>query len=147
MLLGMLACGAEKTENIPMSENKSEEPAANQSDSNILIVYFTWAENTKVENTDEVDVYATTSASVLLPGNTVKMAGWIQQKVGGDLFSIVVSEPYSSDYDECLDRAADEKAANARPELVNHIDNMDDYEVVFLGFPNMEQGFDCILCV
>ena len=130
-----------------MSENKSEEPAANQSDSNILIVYFTWAENTKVENTDEVDVYATTSASVLLPGNTVKMAGWIQQKVGGDLFSIVVSEPYSSDYDECLDRAADEKAANARPELVNHIDNMDDYEVVFLGFPNMEQGFDCILCV
>ena len=58
-----------------------------------------------------------------------------------------MSEPYSSDYDECLDRAADEKAANARPELVNHIDNMDDYEVVFLGFPNMEQGFDCILCV
>ncbi len=64
------------------------------------------------------------------------MAGWIQQKVGGDLFSIVVSEPYSSDYDECLDRAADEKAANVRPELSNRIDNMEDYDVVFLGFPN-----------
>ncbi len=164
MLLGMTACGAEKTENIPMPEDKSkiEEPAANveitpvtegnseksgdseepedssaeQLDSNILIAYFTWAENTQVENPVEVDVDATTSASVLLPGNTAKMAGWIQQKVGGDLFSIVVSEPYSSDYDECLDRAADEKAANARPELVNHIDNMDDYDVVFLGFPN-----------
>ena len=164
MLLGMTSCGAEKTENIPMPEDKSkiEEPAANveitpvtegnseksgdseepedssaeQLDSNILIAYFTWAENTQVENPVEVDVDATTSASVLLPGNTAKMAGWIQQKVGGDLFSIVVSEPYSSDYDECLDRAADEKAANARPELVNHIDNMDDYDVVFLGFPN-----------
>ncbi len=156
MLLGIAACGAEKTENIPMPENKSEEPAANvettpvteagaekpedssinQSDSKILIAYFTWAENTQVENPEEVDVDATTSASVLLPGNTAKMAGWIQQKVGGDLFSIVVSEPYSSDYDECLDRAADEKAENARPELVNHVDNMEDYDVVFLGFPN-----------
>ncbi len=156
MLLGIAACGVEKTENIPMPENKSEEPAANvettpvteagaekpedsstnQSGSKILIAYFTWAENTQVENPEEVDVDATTSASVLLPGNTAKMAGWIQQKVGGDLFSIVVSEPYSSDYDECLDRAADEKAENARPELVNHVDNMEDYDVVFLGFPN-----------
>ena len=156
MLLGIAACGAEKTENIPMPENKSEEPAANvettpvteagaekpedsstnQSGSKILIAYFTWAENTQVENPEEVDVDATTSASVLLPGNTAKMAGWIQQKVGGDLFSIVVSELYSSDYDECLDRAADEKAENARPELVNHVDNMEDYDVVFLGFPN-----------
>ena len=156
MLLGIAACGAEKTENIPMPENKSEEPAANvettpvteagaekpedsstnQSGSKILIAYFTWAENTQVENPEEVDVDATTSASVLLPGNTAKMAGWIQQKVGGDLFSIVVSELYSSDYDECLDRAADEKAENARPELVNHVDNIEDYDVVFLGFPN-----------
>ena len=103
MLLGMAACGAEKTENIPMPENESEEAVANvettpvtegnskklgdseetedsseeQSNSNILIAYFTWA-----ENPDGVDMDATTSASVLLPGNTAKMAGWIQQKVG-----------------------------------------------------------------
>lgn len=142
----MTACGTKETGDVPATEQNSEEPVSNeetttaiaedsneteislakQSNGNILIAYFTWAENTQVDNPDEVDVDATTSASVLLPGNTAKMAGWIQQKVGGDLFSIVVSEPYSSDYDECLDRAADEKAANARPELVNHIDNMDE---------------------
>ena len=55
---------------------------------------------------------------------------------GGDLFSIVVTQSYSSDYDECLDRAADEKADNARPELLYHVDNMEDYDIVFLGFPN-----------
>lgn len=122
--------------------------------SNILIAYFTWADNTNVEDKDAAvqsalshydsvgdsadydGVDATTSASVLPPGNTAQMAEWIWQRVGGDLFSITVTEPYSSDYDECLDRAADEKAENARPELVNHIDNMDDYDVVFLGFPN-----------
>ena len=102
----------------------------------ILIAYFTWADNTVVENPDAVDVDATTSASVLVPGNAAKIAGWIQAEVGGDLFSIVVSEPYSSDYDECLDRAADEKADNARPELASHVSGMEDYDIVFLGFPN-----------
>ncbi len=104
--------------------------------SHILIAYFTWADNTVVEDPSAVDVDATTSASVLAPGNAAKIAGWIQQEVGGDLFSIVVSEPYSSDYDECLDRAADEKADNARPALVNHVDGMENYDIVFLGFPN-----------
>lgn len=122
------------------SENKltseqSKKPTEN-GQSNILIAYFTWAENTHVDEPEKVDVDASTSASVLVPGNAAKLANWIQQEVGGDLFSIVVTEPYSSDYDECLDRAADEKAANFRPELVNHLDNMENYDIIFLGFPN-----------
>ena len=64
------------------------------------------------------------------------LAGWIQDEVGGDLFSIQVTEPYSSDYDECLDRAADEKAEDARPPLKSRVENMDSYDIVFLGFPN-----------
>lgn len=54
----------------------------------VLIAYFTWAENTHVDDPDSVDVDATTSASVLLPGNAAKLAGWIRQEVGGDLFSM-----------------------------------------------------------
>lgn len=110
--------------------------APEQDTSRILIAYFTWADNTVAEDPSTVDVDATTSASVLAPGNAAKIAGWIQQEVGGDLFSIVVEDPYSSDYDECLDRAADEKADNARPALVGHVSSMEDYGIVFLGFPN-----------
>lgn len=120
----------------------------------ILIAYFTWADNTTVEDQDAaiqgaLDHYesigdasryegvdATSSASVVVPGNAAKIAAWIQQEVGGDLFSIVAAEPYPSDYDECLDRAADEKADNARPALSTHVSNMEDYDIVFLGFPN-----------
>ena len=102
----------------------------------ILIAYFTWADNTVVDDPSAVDVDATTSASVLAPGNAAKMAGWIQQEVGGDLHSITVAEPYSSDYDECLDRAADEKADNARPALTSSVNHFEDYDIVFLGFPN-----------
>lgn len=105
-------------------------------ESKILIAYFTWAENAVVEDESRIHVDATTSASVLAPGNAARIAGWIQERTGGDLFSIVVTEPYSSDYDECLNRAADEKAANDRPELAYHVENMEQYDVVFLGAPN-----------
>lgn len=52
------------------------------------------------------------------------------------MFSIQVTEPYSSDYDECIDRAADEKAENARPVLSGSVSDMDKYDVIFLGYPN-----------
>lgn len=106
--------------------------------SNILIAYFTWAENTKIEHPETVDVDATTSASVLLPGNTARLAGWIQEETGGDLFSIVTAQPYSSDYEECLDRVGKEQAGKARPKLAETVKNMDQYDVVFLGFPNWQ---------
>lgn len=118
------------------SQNATDSTQMGGSDSTILIAYFTWADNTQVDNPDAVNVDATTSASVLPPGNAAKIAGWIQERTGGVLFSIIVDEPYSSDYDECLDRAADEKAENARPALISHVENMDQYDTVFIGFPN-----------
>jgi flavodoxin len=103
--------------------------------SKILIAYFTWAENTIVTNSASVDVDASTSASMLPPGNTGKMAQWIQTETGGDLFSIVTVDPYSSNYNECLERSADEQRRGGRPRLKFHVDNMKDYDIVFLGYP------------
>lgn len=111
-------------------------PEPEESAPRILIAYFTWADNTVVDDPSSVDIDATTSASVLAPGHVAQMAGWLQEETGGDLFSIKVSDPYSSDYDECLDRAADEKADNARPALSGSVSNMEDYNVVFLGYPD-----------
>lgn len=106
------------------------------SDGKILIAYFTWADNTHVDDPSSVDVDASTSASVLALGNTEKVVHFIQEQVGGDMFSIIVDEPYSSDYDECLDRASDELAQQARPTIVDTVENMDEYDVIFLGYPN-----------
>lgn len=139
---------AEETTNEVMTENRQN------SHENILIAYFSWADNTVVGDEEAAvrsalshydsigdrdnynDADAVTSASVIAPGNTAKMAEWIRGYVGGDVFPIVVTEPYPDNYEECMDRAADEKAENARPVLTEHLDNMDDYDVVFLGFPN-----------
>ena len=62
------------------------------SESKVLIAYFTRAENVYLENPYEIDIDATTSASVLLPGNAAIMANHIQSLVGGDLFPIVVED-------------------------------------------------------
>ncbi len=137
----------------PAQNTTESEPEA-KSGTKILIAYFTWADNTVVEDRQAAidsalkhydamgdrgqydDVDAVSSASVVAPGNAAQLASFIQQEVGGDLFSIVVSDKYPSDYDECMDRAADEKAENARPALSTHVSSMDDYDIVFLGFPN-----------
>lgn len=119
-----------------VTNSESEPPEEVSIGSNILIAYFTWAENTVVENPDAVDVDAVTSASVLLPGNTAKLAEWIQEATGGDMFSIITTEPYSSDYDECLEQAIEEHDEDARPTLTSRVENMDDYDVIFLGYPN-----------
>ncbi len=102
----------------------------------ILVAYFSWADNAVLED----DVDAVTSPSVIPPGNVQQLAGWVQEETGGDLFSIRVTELYPSDWDECLARANEERGDNARPELVENVDNLDDYDVVFLGYPNWWYG-------
>lgn len=109
--------------------------------SRTLIAYFTWADNTVVEDASEYEgADAVSSASVVQPGNLAHMAGWIQEEIGGDLFSIQVTEPYSSDYDECMERASDERARKARPKLKERVPDMDAYDVVAIGYPNWGYG-------
>ena len=115
----------------PEQPETSGEPA-----SNILVVYFSWADNAILA--DDVDAVA--SPSVIPPGNVQQLAGWVQEEPGGDLFSIRVTDPYPSDWDECLDRANQERGDNARPELQENVENLDQYDTVFLGYPNWWYG-------
>lgn len=115
------------------------------SESKVLIAYFTRAENVYLENPDEIDIDATTSASVLLPGNAAIMANHIQSLVGGDLFPIVVEDLYPSDYESCLKRISEEQAENIHPALKNHLNDIDDYDVIFLGYPNW--GYSCPMAI
>lgn len=105
-------------------------------DSRILVAYYSWADNAILAE----DVDAVASPSVIPPGNVQQLAGWVQEETGGDLFSIRVAEPYPSDWDECLERANEERGEDARPELVENVANLDQYDTVFLGYPNWWYG-------
>ncbi|WP_304333479.1 flavodoxin, partial [Brachyspira innocens] len=133
------SCSSNNTSNIESANNyKNNYVNINyaQSNSKILIAYFTWADNTVVEDPSSIDPDAETSASVLPIGNAALIAGWIQEETGGDLFSIKTENKYSSDYDECLNQARKERDNNERPRLTQRVNNIDDYDVIFLGFPN-----------
>lgn len=121
------------------------EPAAPRQGKKILIAYFTRSDNTFVKDPAAVNVDAASSASLLAPGNTAQMAAMIQSRVGGDLYAIKVKELYPEDYNECLERAADENSANARPELAGQVKDFQDYDVIFLGYPNW--SYSCPMAV
>lgn len=115
-------------------EQAQEQETQGQGDAGnpkILIAYFTWAENAVPDE----NVDATASPSVTEPGHVGQLARWVQEETGGDLFSIRVTEPYSSDWDECLDRANGENRDNIHPELEAVLESTADYDTVFIGYP------------
>jgi len=69
-------------------------------------------------------------------GNTEVAAKMIQKLTGGDAFRIDTLKEYPSDYSKATDMTQQELRQNARPELSGGVDNMDDYSVIFLGYPN-----------
>lgn len=146
MVLVMTACGAEEqSEGSSSAQPDAHADSANNAQSDvqtggqegkILIAYFSWADNAILD--EEVD--AVSSPSVLSPGNVQQLAGWVQEETGGDLFSIQVTDPYPSDWDECLYRANQERSENARPQLTQNVENLEEYDTVFLGYPNWWYG-------
>lgn len=91
-----------------------------------LIVYY----SRKGQN------YWNGSIKDLNKGNTEIVAEFIQKAVGGDLFEVETVKSYSEDYYACIDEAQKELRANARPELKRYPDNIENYDVIFVGFPN-----------
>lgn len=101
--------------------------------SNVLIAYYTFPE------TDGTDTDAGASRVVVdgtLYGNTEYLANLIQERTGGTMFSIETVQEYPGLHDPLVDQAAEELANDVRPELAAQIENPDDYDVIFLGYPN-----------
>ena len=69
-------------------------------------------------------------------GNTEKAANMIAELTGANLFKIEQKIPYAADYDTCIAEAKRDKQENARPELVSLPENLDDYDEIYLGYPN-----------
>lgn len=67
--------------------------------------------------------------------NTGTIAERIAELTGGTLFRIETVEPYPSDYTECTEVAREELENGIRPELSGRVENMDQYDVVFVGCP------------
>lgn len=110
-----------------------EEDSSKESGGRILIAYFTAAENSGVDAVSSASYSVVNGTAV---GRVGAIADMIQENTGGDLFSIQTSVVYPAEGGELIDYAAKEQSENARPELTSHIENLDEYDVIFVGYPN-----------
>ena len=94
------------------SNSQNDSSAPTETDSKSLVVYFSWS------------------------GNTENVAKSIQSQTDSDIFEIVPSTPYSDDYDTVLDLAQEEQRSNARPAISGSIESIEQYDVIYVGFPN-----------
>lgn len=88
-----------------------------------------------------LNVYAQIQSRILIAyfsqsGNTRLIAEDIAYFTHGDLFEIKTKEPIVGDFDTLVQKARADRAANRRPELAAHVNNMNNYDIVFVGFPN-----------
>jgi len=111
------AASSEAAESETSPSSEEETPSAPESEATVnedggtLVVYFSWS------------------------GNTEEMASYIAEQVGGDLYEIEPETPYPTDYNECGDVAEVERDENARPEIANLPDSIDEYDTILVGYP------------
>lgn len=70
-------------------------------------------------------------------GTTQSMAEFIQQDTGGTLYKIQPVEDYPQSYQETVDIVRVERETDSRPKILNKLENIEDYDVVFVGFPKL----------
>lgn len=69
-------------------------------------------------------------------GNTKEMAAQIQEATGGDIFEIIPVNAYPEEYTACTEQAKREIEAGFKPPLKSKIENVGDYDIIFVGTPN-----------
>lgn len=114
------------------AEDRAQMETADTDGSNILIAFFTAGENSDV---DVVSSASVTTVDGEAKGRLRAVADMIQTQTGGTLFSIQTSVDYPGDGGALIDYAAEEQEEDARLELTSHIENPDDYDVIFVGYP------------
>lgn len=75
------------------------------------------------------------NVGVVEEGNTAKLAKVIAEQTGANLFEIVPVADYPHSYDECLEVATAEQREGARPEYVGDVENWEQVDTVFIGYP------------
>lgn len=67
--------------------------------------------------------------------NTKAIAKIIHEKVGGDLVALELVNPYPDDYKTTVAQVVEENESGFLPPLKTKIGNIQDYDIVFVGFP------------
>lgn len=90
-----------------------------------LIVYFSRVGENMVNGETEI----------IHKGFTEIIAEKIQARTGGEMFKLEPENPYPSSYEECVKRSKIEDQYNERVPYLHPLSSLDEYDVIYLGFP------------
>lgn len=127
MIFLLTACGDTASTDSNADTQKQNSAATSDATKNTptkkaLIVYFSrTGDNYEVGN--------------IAKGNTHIAADIIAENIDADMFEIKPVEPYPAEYRECTEVAKREQEANARPAYVGKVENFDQYDTIYLGYP------------
>ncbi len=102
----------ENNENAPVNNNNNNDENNETDELSTLVVYFSNS------------------------GNTEILANFIHNYVGGDIVALEPTVAYPEDYNNLLDVAQEEQQSDARPEFNDLNIDIDDYDTIFIGYPN-----------
>lgn len=87
-----------------------------------IVIYFSRAdENYAVGHIDK--------------GNTEVIAEYISELTNAKMFKIETKKSYPIEYNECIRVAKEEHMNGIQPDLITYLDNVKDYDLIYLGYP------------
>jgi flavodoxin len=111
-VMGLSACtGSKKEAKVADESETTKEETIDMKGKKVLVAYFSWS------------------------GNTREAAQYIAQKTGADEFEIIREKAYPTEYTPCTEDAKAEKEAGERPAIKGKVENMAQYDVVFVCVP------------
>ena len=136
----------ENTETTLSNETEDSENMGSNSTAKNLVVYFSMPETTEPENMSREEELSTVVIDGEVLGNTQYVAYIIAENTGADIFRIEPVTPYPLDHSELEDIAQKEQADNFRPEISGTVENIEQYDTIFFGFPNWLAYHNLIQC-
>ena len=90
-----------------------------------LILYFSRAGNN----------YSSSGIKFIEIGNTEVIANYIKEFTDADMFKMDPLNEYPEDYMKCTEVAQEELQKDERPELKEYIDDISEYDVIYIAAP------------
>ncbi len=140
MITVMAACGSGNEESSSDSESGAVSAVESQSEAESETEETGTAEE---ESSGEASGSSSSGGKILVAyfsctGTTEQIAGWISDETGADSYEIVAEDPYTEeDLAYYTGGRADQEQADdsARPAISGSVENIGQYDVIFLGYP------------
>lgn len=129
------------------SDRESSQPITAETDAETQ-------DSAQAESPDDTDTTENGTKALVVffsaTGNTRAVAETIAGLQGADIYEIVPQQPYTDEdlnYSDSSSRATTEQNdPEARPAISGGVENIAEYDVIYVGYPNVEQGLESVLC-